>query len=178
MNSSTYSRQEEQLNELESNSRRILGGDSSSEPGWTFLSLAAPERVTGYLVSASLGATWALPLREGLTVVGSGRVAHYTTTPNRLRGIIEGSQWRIVWDSARVTVADDRSTSGSVLVPKKHRATVPLSLLAAQKDPRCRPIGWDGTNRHDTPVELAAGDVLINAYASFIYVPMMTVKSS
>lgn len=165
------SRQEKWLCGLEANGRRVLRDGVSNVPGWTVLRLAKP--AVGYLLSVSLpNETLALPLRSGLTVVGSGQVAQYTANPRRLRGVIEGAQWRVQWSPARVTVQDDASTSGSVVVPKRYRAEVPLSLSDAQKDPRCRRVGWDGVTRHHGPVILEPGDVLVNAYGAFVYLPV------
>lgn len=58
-----------------------------------------------------------------------------------------------------------------MLVPKAIRHTTPLERMRAEQAPGTVVLGWDGKTRHEDPVPLAPGDVLVTIYRALVFEP-------
>jgi hypothetical protein len=108
-------------------------------------------------------------LRRGLNRVGFD--THHGDFERPLFRSTESSQWLVVVTDRHVVVTDDRSTNGSLVLPQ---GAPPIP----DRDPRFEP-GRSGFGQpaggmlcldgHRQAHELADGDVLISAYAAFVF---------
>ena len=111
-----------------------------------------------------------LPLVSGRQLVDSGPVSSYAVDRSTLRGIVEGAQWLIDHRPDGVTIADTRSTNGSVILRRDQRELASRPLIELNTIPGVQRLGWDGSALHEDPAALTNGDALINAYRIFLYV--------
>jgi pSer/pThr/pTyr-binding forkhead associated (FHA) protein len=107
--------------------------------------------------------------------VGRGDPEDYVVERRQLRSVVEGAQWQVNWAPTGATVEDLGSTNGSVLVRRRHRASVDLAFaaIASRQAPlnaeAVLRLGWDGCVVHSAPREIWDGDVLVNIYGHFVY---------
>src|SRR4051794_15277361 len=77
-----------------------------------------------------------LRVRAETTFVGRGVAAKGVEERQALTGVVEAAQWKITCTRSEAKIEDAGSTSGSVLVRRADRETVPLTLTALVHDPR------------------------------------------
>jgi hypothetical protein len=123
------------------------------------------------------GTVYCLPLKEGLNRVGKDPAwGDHDRPPSGVR-VMEARQWILVCRPPLALVADDHSTNGSMVFPEN------LDRAAGVEDPRYsgepysysalfqRPVpgrvdlDWHGNRVH----EVQEGDVLLTAYAGFVF---------
>ena len=109
-----------------------------------------------------------LPIPRGRSSIGSSAQLEYSTAQRALRGVVEGHQWIVQAGSEFVTFADDKSTSGSFLLVGSEMVADRTITLSELGDRRI-PIGWDGKERHMHPQPLSDGDIVFNAYRTFVF---------
>lgn len=123
-----------------------------------------------YLVAATKKTVFLLPLREGVTLVGRGSGCEYEASRTELAGVVEGAQWKITCTATHALVQDTGSTNGSVLLGRDDRDAASTGLAALHAGSVGRRVGWDGVTQHVEAATLERGDVLVNAYAAFVFV--------
>lgn len=134
------------------------------------LALRDGSHPVAYLVAATKRAVFLLPLREGVTLVGRGSGCEYEASRAELAGVVEGAQWKITCIATHALVQDTGSTNGSVLLGRDDRDAASTGLAALHAGSIGRRVGWDGVAQHVDAAPLERGDVLVNAYAAFVFV--------
>lgn len=139
------------------------------QPERIAIRLRSGDTPTACLMQISDSSPVCLPLHDRVTYVGRGSPADFADSSRRtLAGVVEGAQWKIDRTCEPATVQDAASTNGSILVPRGARNRAPDNLLSFHGD--CGYwLGWDGSTSHTEPRPLQDGDILVNAYTSFVY---------
>jgi hypothetical protein len=108
-------------------------------------------------------------LKSGVNRIGSNTMIGDHSEIPRGTYLLEARQWLIICRSTESLIADDHSTNGSVILlgnaPEVREVSFPYPLSSAKEKPGHVTLDWYG----NVVYELKEGDVLITAYAAFIY---------
>lgn len=111
-------------------------------------------------------ADYVLPLRAGLNRLGASHLTSDHAIPPSVT-IMEERQWLLIHAvDGRTFIADDRSSSGSVLLRRDAKV---LAIARSLGDMRFAPERIEIDRGGDALCSLHDGDVLVSSYGAFVF---------